>query len=144
MADPTKLFLSTLAIRNFKSIGQQGVHIEISARRGLTGVLGANGSGWLLSRPAPTWETSTCSWAAATDVCSIVIASHSGCVSSVGKSVCMEALAFACGAAANELRVQSLQELIHGGVCPEVTVTWRSAAKATMTLVTHLTPDSGR
>lgn len=59
MADPTKLFLSTLAIRNFKSIGQQGVHIEISARRGLTGVLGANGSGWLLSRPAAIWEIST-------------------------------------------------------------------------------------
>lgn len=62
----------------------------------------------------------------------------------VGKTVCLEAIAFACGAPASHLRVQQFRDLGGGSQLPNVTVLWKSCAGKELKLQTTLNKDRDR
>ena len=56
------------------------------------------------------------------------------CSTSAGKTVCLEAIAFACGAPAQHLRCQSLADLLSAKGQPEVTVQWSTFSGKQLTI----------
>lgn len=61
-----------------------------------------------------------------------------------GKSVCLEALAFACGVPATHIRLKSFSDLVQGHEQPQVTVEWTSVSGDKLTVTASVTSKQGR
>jgi hypothetical protein len=61
-----------------------------------------------------------------------------------GKTVCLEAIAWACGAPASHLRIQSFRDLVSSSQVPSVAIIWKSCAGKELKLQTSLNKDRER
>lgn len=135
--EPEQLVISSISVQNFKSItGAALIQFRRSQGRliALVGVNGAGESWQQLCRLCAAFHCSVLPLCSLTGQLLLVVA---------GKTVCLEAVAFACGAPVSHLRVQQFRDLAGGSQLPTVAVLWKSCAGKELKLQTTLNKGRG-
>ena len=114
--DPDRFVLTSVEVRHFKSI-QGSVQLRIPKKASLLAVVGPNGAGVHFSTRT-RWNGSAGGWALKGPAAREVNRRFAG------KTVCLEAIAFATGAQPQHLRCKSLTDLLSTNGQPEVQVVW--------------------